>query len=313
MGEMVKRSIVMTVKDRLPEIILPVMAYLKRAIEIYEHPAKPDGTLDLNESNRRLNEGYEVVIVSDQSQGDYTYLKEWAKHTFKHFVWKDLEPYERFELLPGYGNPSRAFNECLRIARGEDIFIMSSDVIVTPKAIEHAFTWDLSKAFYTPLIVDMESGNQYCGPMRVFPMPWFIGAKREDCLYVGGWDEEYLKGISFEDNDFIGRLLLKVGAFYGDWHAAAYHMAHYQPAYDPAVEGLPEAFQTNRIHTIEKWKGLPFWKDMPVFEIKPKIQENGDVLCVLGPNDCDLADLIRKTRGILARNPEGLVETQGLG
>ena len=218
---MTKHSIIMTVWNREPEVLLATLRALSRC--------------DLSDS--------EVVLVNDRSDMDYSWIRAYAEPRLAGFRWIDLEPYEAFRIAGGFNNPARAFNAALLAATGDNLVILSSDVLMPPKTFERIRRFDLSEMAVTPLVTDLESGMQYCGPMRLFPMPWCLAARREHALDINGWDENYLRGMCYEDNDFVGRLVMRAKRFVADWSVVAYHQSHDQPAYkvdDPVVMAANE-------------------------------------------------------------------------
>ena len=154
----------------------------------------------------------EVVIVNDRSTYDYSGLKEGTEQMFDRVHWVDTGDYEGYRI-DGNGNPAYAFNLGLASASRDNVVLMSSDVIVTKRAVDRMQKLTSLEHAWTPQVFDLELGfsQEYCGPKRFFPMPWFLAAPRQACLDCGGWDERYLSGLCFEDNDFVGRLGLQVG------------------------------------------------------------------------------------------------------
>ena len=52
---------------------------------------------------------------------------------------------------------------------------------------------------------------------------WHCDREGRYSLYSeGAEDENYLRGISYEDNDVVGRMALKTGKFTGDWTEKVY-------------------------------------------------------------------------------------------
>jgi glycosyltransferase involved in cell wall biosynthesis len=222
----------------------------------------------------------QVVIVNDGSQMPYKSVRTYVEEHFEAGVWSDMPEYEAFRLPDGSNNPARAFNQAVSLATGDNLIVMSSDVLVPPKTMAKAKKMDFSKALWTPYVEDTYGdipgvGREYCGPGRLMPMPWFLGVSRSDLLAVGGWDEGYLGGLCYEDNDLVGRLALKTGRFIGDWTQKVYHQGHYQVAYVDQPE-VVEANQRNRAYTMDKWGGIPFDREFTPFDVVRKMQKSGD-------------------------------------
>ena len=218
----------------------------------------------------------EVVIVNDRSTYDYSGLKEGAEAMFDKCHWVDTGEYDGFRVN-GYGNPAYAFNLGLQTAERENVVLMSSDVIVTKRAVERMKRFTSERHAWTPIVYDFELGfeREYCGPKRFFPMPWFLAAPRQACVDCGAWDESYLGGLCFEDNDFVGRLGLQIGTILGDWTCWVYHQSHDQPAYDFNDAEVKSANDRNRQLTMRKWAGIPFDGTLTPMDILRKPHESG--------------------------------------
>ena len=276
---MVKDSILLTVYDREYEVLLATLRSLSRC--------------DMTDT--------EVIVVDDGSTMDYAGVIAYGQKRFENFRWHRMEEYEAFRIgETGFNNPARAFNTALSMATGERIVVMSSDVLVNPSVVRRMRRIDPGEMAWTPLVIDTESGMQYCGPARLFPMPWFFVCARSVALAVGGWDEKYLDGINYEDNDFVGRVVLKTGRFVGDWNCVVYHQSHNQPAYaldDPVLE---EARKRNCFWTKKKWSGIPFDADYIPFNVLRKPHESGNVVHECTYEGTLLEDTIRNTIGLVA-------------
>jgi len=255
-GEVLKElSVVMTVYNREPEVLLAVLRSLWRSV--------PQGT--------------QLVIVDDGSTIDYAFARGYISNHFEDAIWHRIDLYEAYRIAGGYNNPARAFNAAVDLARHERLIIMSSDVLANPKVFARLHAYEPREAIYTPAVIDTESGMQYCGPQRVFPMPWLLGTSKSLTAEVGGWDELYLKGLCYEDNDFIGRLALACGQIIGDWNNIVYHISHDQPAYVVTDHDVAAANERNRKHTLARWKGIPFDRDCSPFDVMRAMHPSGDI------------------------------------
>jgi hypothetical protein len=249
----VKDSIVMTVADREPAVLLSTLRWL--------------GSADLTDT--------EIIIVDDCSAIPYDFVTPMLEPLNGRLI--TLAPYECFNI-DGYNNPAKAFNAGLAEAKGERLIILSSDVIVPSRAIESARTFDPTEIIYCPRVVDLATCAEYCGPTRLFPMPWFLACSTEHAKKCGGWDEKYLEGMCFEDNDFVGRLALTTGKVLYDFDSVVWHQSHYQPAYVQDTE-VVKANRRSRQYTMDKWLAIPFDNsDKIAFETVRKRHETGHLL-----------------------------------
>lgn len=251
---MVKTSVLMTVHDREPEVLLATLRSLHRG--------------GLGES--------ELIIVDDRSSMDYSWVRDYAKPRFSNVKWIPTGDYKGFRV-EGYGNPSRAFNVGVEIATGECLVVMSSDVIVTPGAIKSLERYWTPECLWTPCVIDMDSRHEYCGPTRPFPMPWMLAMPTKVAQESGGWDEAFLDGLCYEDNDFVARMALRLGTIRCDWDAIVYHQSHIQPAYDTTSEEVLAANFRNRDACKKKWQGIPFDPDVTPFTITKRPDPSGCV------------------------------------
>ena len=275
----IKYSVLMTVFNREPELLLATLNSLTQC--------------DLS--------GVEVIVVNDCSAMQYNFAKAYLQANFENATWHDMEPYEAFRLESGFNNPSRAFNQAASMAIGDYLFIMSSDVLVPPRTMRKAKNADLDTALWTPYVEDTHGhiGGEYCGPNRLFPAPWFLCCSRQALLDVGGWDERYMGGLCYEDNDVVGRLACHVGAFIGDWSVKVFHQGHVQQAYMD-LPGVADANARNRELTMTKWKGIPFEMEFTPFTLIRKMHPSGNMAhwCQVIPGR--LEEAIASTEGLMS-------------
>lgn len=195
----------------------------------------------------------EIHIADDGSHCDYSPVIESFNAEGKihlHRFEKDPDAYS----IEGFNNPARASNLLLDKIDCTNLFWMSSDVVIQPRTLHAALKLDLGSVVFMPSVMDLDSGMEYLGPGRVTPFGWFYGTERRYFESVR-WDEEYMKGIAFEDNDFMARLAVEVGRFVVDLSLVAYHQSHPQTAYSDGNRG----FDINRKYTLDKWGGIPWY------------------------------------------------------
>ena len=106
-----------------------------------------------------------------------------------------------------------------------------------------------------PCVTDLDTNQEYLGNSRMAPFGWFYGVHRKH-LEAVGWDEQYLKGIAFEDNDVMARLGIQVGRFVVDRSCRVWHQSHPPVAYSDKLAG----WTINRDYTQEKWGFIPWDK-----------------------------------------------------
>lgn len=229
-------SVILTVHDRPDLTLMNVMFALKKC--------------ELKD--------YEILCVDDGSDLDYSELVSLWRDDWKLPIrWERIPTLEHRPdtyHIGGHKNPAFVNNRAIELARGRDLVWLSSDCIVPPFIFDRMAKWDLSETNYCARVVDIDTNAEWCGPSRIFPMCWFLGCSKANVEAIGGYDEEYLKGMAFEDNDFTGRLAAHTGRLVIDQGATVFHQSHPQVAYSDGGEG----FERSRDYTIRKWGEVPW-------------------------------------------------------
>lgn len=278
-----KTSVILTIHDREAAVLMAMLRSLQRSI--------------------RTEDDAEVVIANDRSEKNLDWMVEALRMSGLDYTWVDVADYPAFRI-PGTGHngPSRAFNEALAVATGERIIAMSSDVIVTPRAWRAALAVDPKEGMWSPRVWDLEGVPfmEYCGPTRVFPMPWFLSMDGKTLRDVGGWDEKYLEGISYDDNDIAGRVCLAQGRFFLDYETQVYHQSH--PLFiDSRVPEMKEALDRNREWTMKKWTGVPFEGMSTPFDVLRRPHKSGRISFEVKAPEGRLESVIAQTTGLFAK------------
>jgi len=198
----------------------------------------------------------ELIVVDDGSTKDYGQIKDYLTQYEVPFEWIDLAP-ESYPFEPynidGLNNPSLAWNTALDAARGEIVVCLSSDCMIPPHALKHAKT--PGRSVWMSRVVDIDSCMELLGTSRIAPYGWFMSWNREH--YDVRWDEEYLHGIAYEDNDFTAMLALASKRIDLDLQITAIHQSHPQTAYSDGHRG----HDINERYTWKKWGGVPWTGD----------------------------------------------------
>ncbi len=236
---MAKDAVLLTVFNRPPAVLINTLHGLLRN--------------DLAETS--------VIVIDDGSTIDYSGVKGFLDGDgAKSVEWIRIDTVKERQgtyHVDGCNNPAYAFNRALRKARSLDakrIFVMSSDCIVPAHALEHFRGWVDRDFVPFARTVDQDTQAEYCSSRRIWPLYWLMGAKTEWLDAIGGWDEEYLKGIAFEDNDFSARLFDQVKKFVIDDAVTVIHQSHPRNEYSDDLRG----FMTNQRYTIDKWGANPW-------------------------------------------------------
>lgn len=176
----------------------------------------------------------EFIIPTRSSRDVEMYLKR-----FK--LMKDVRiiPYVHRE---GF-NPSKAFNIGVRNAKYENIIITSPEVKPMSPVLEQ-----LSECLDKNVICEV-SDQDVAGNLTVLvseiyrgetPAMYFLGMfRKEDIEKINGWDEEFMKGYAYEDDDFGARWVRAGLPFEIREDIKAIHLYH------PRSESIPGGLTTN--------------------------------------------------------------------
>ena len=230
----------------------------------------------------------EVLIIDDGSDIDYSDVQELLTDWNLPYKWHRISTIEnRPETyhIDGHNNPSYVNNEAVKLAEGENVYFLSSDTVIPPNTMGSARIWDLDKAVYTIRVIDMDSGVEWNGISRPYPMCWFLGVSKALFNRIGGFDEEYLNGMAFEDSDFSARASIETRKLIIDVGTLGLHQSHPQIAYSDAGKGV----KWSQTYTKKKWGGVPPWDDSGP-PLNYTVSQAGDkVILKPRPSDATLA------------------------
>lgn len=190
----------------------------------------------------------EIIIVDDGSTAQYGDL---SMNATVHRIDTKADRPETYQIPGGYNNPTYAWNRALDAAQGDIIIVVGSDCILQPRTLKAAR--QCGKALWMCGVVDLDSGMQYLGPQRIAPFGWVMAWNRSHLGDIR-WDESYLKGMAFDDNDMTARLALAAKQIHMDFSITAWHQSHPQTAYSDGLYG----HGINERYTREKWGGIPW-------------------------------------------------------
>lgn len=234
---MPKHSILLTVFNRDPEVL---GATLK--------------ALDANDLS-----DCEVIVVDDGSAVDYTTVKS----CYPHVRWIRMEaseyPADTFMLphdLGGvYNNPALALNRAIDEAKGERLIFVGSDCIVPKKGIKRAKKAGTLPWFGT--VVERDDRREIMGGERPVPYHWFLSVEKSAVEAIGGFDEEFLKGLACEDDDFGARLALYCGGAAFALNVIVEHQTHSR-FIDERTDEAKIGYDRSIDYLERKWGGNPW-------------------------------------------------------
>lgn len=201
--------------------------------------------------------GTEVVIVDDGStlyEGETIWTSRPPLFSDSMLRWSRIDTKaDRPDTyqIDGYNNPAYAWNRALDAAQGDIIIVVGSDCILQSRTLKAAR--QCGKAVWMCGVVDIDSGAQYLGPQRIAPFGWVMAWNRKEIGDIR-WDENYLRGMAFDDNDMTARLGLAAKQIHLDFSITAFHQSHASTAYSDGLYG----HGINERYTREKWGGIPW-------------------------------------------------------
>lgn len=198
----------------------------------------------------------EVLVIDDGSETDYSDVIA-SMEPFLPLRWErwpTLEHKPETYHISGHKNPAFVNNKAIELAHGENLIWLSSDVLIPSHTVERLGRWDLSTRSVTARIIDIDTGNVFCGKERPMFACWLLACSKANALAVDGFDEELLKGMAFDDNDFTAKLALLTGKMVIDSSILAFHQSH-APLYlsDGGV-----GYQKSHKYVLDKWGGIPW-------------------------------------------------------
>lgn len=196
----------------------------------------------------------EIVVIDDGSTVDY------GKFENEKIKWVRIEKDPRAYSIDGTNNPARAWNHALEVATGDIIISMASDCIVPLRGVSAAVDAASKGQFWQCRVINSRNNEEFLGKDRLAPYGWFMAWDRTRHNLI--WDENYMKGIAFEDNDMTARLAQAFGGVTIDLDVTVTHQSHPQVAYSDNLSG----WHINQKYTMEKWGGIP-WGDPRILKV----------------------------------------------
>ena len=201
----------------------------------------------------------EVVIVDDGSHIEYDQDKL-SDSVPAPVRWHRIEPEEYPDWTytiphPDGGvinNPSLSMNRGIAEARGKRIIFLSSDCMIPDFGIAEAKK--CGDHYWLGNVVDQATNAMLVCDRRPVPFHFFASAKKEHIEAIGVFDENYLRGIAWEDNDFGARLGLYCKHVIFDSGVLVVHQSHDPYAYSDKMAGM----KLSEAYTNKKWGGIPW-------------------------------------------------------
>jgi glycosyltransferase involved in cell wall biosynthesis len=203
----------------------------------------------------------EILIVDDGSTIDYECQKQFCDQYEMPVRWMRIEASEYPEWTytiphPDGGvinNPALAMNRAIAEANGKRLMFLSSDCMIPKFAVDQAKK--CSDYYWIASVMDQASNIMYVCDQRPVPLHFFSSCKKEHVEAIGGFDENYLRGIAYEDNDFGVRLGLYCRHVVFDQEVMVVHQSHPPLSYSDKGVGL----HINEDYTMKKWGSAIPW------------------------------------------------------
>lgn len=229
-------------------------------------------------------ENCEILICDDGSTVNYDEIRSYMDQYEMPYRWFRIEPFEyppwTYTLPHPDGgvtnNPALAMNRLIELAEGRRLMFLSSDCMLPKDSVKMAKR-RAGNYYYIASVMDQASNMMYVGEHRPLPLHFFACVKKEHVEAINGFDEEFLRGLGFEDNDFGVRLGLHCGAVMFDLRTMVVHQSHPPLAYSDGRLG----FSKNEDHIRSKWGGLPWvGNNSPDDPVQISVSRNDHILQV---------------------------------
>lgn len=182
------------------------------------------------ESILKFKNDLEIIILNDGKDIDTSDIAK--RYDVTHIHTALTKNHVDDWRVPGF-----ALNIGARKATGEILIISCAEMYHVDNCIEQ-----LVKAFYAnPNLLAITEGRDDDGTFdghnwsKLRPLntnlPFLMAVSKKNFIDIGGYDEDFT-GISYEDNDFIGRMI-QIGCKYLKVSAMCIHLYHERICYAP--------------------------------------------------------------------------------
>lgn len=226
---------------------------ISAVMTIYE---RPRATLSRVFDSLEAQAHDELVIVLDGTPRE---LGDWVKAAVSGMTRARI-----VEIIrgPGWLCPAKAWNVGIQAATGDTLYCFSSEVIQADGNIDLAAK--LLSEYHGRAVVfgkcvdDGSEGlvvsdrpNVLCDSVLPRPLGFIWAARKADVTAAGGYDEQFMAGHWYDDNDFFYRLWRQVGRFVFDDAIYGTHQHH-------GRAGLTEeSIARNYVHILHKYGKVP--------------------------------------------------------
>jgi len=170
---------------------------------------------------------------------------------------------------PGWLGPARAWNAGFKAATGDLIYCISSEVVQDAHNVEKARAicqngdtvvfGACHNSEPTNLVVGAEPGLLVSSKMPR-PLGFIVCMPKKQIDDIGGFDEEFMRGFWYDDDDFFLRMWQTGVRFVFSDDIHGIHLDHSRPDLD-TVAGQ-EGIRRNQTHMYEKHGKFYRWNDL---------------------------------------------------
>ncbi len=175
----------------------------------------------------------------------------------------------------------QAYNAALSMATSGRVVVLGSEVMVVNDPVDWVDTLDLNNTAVLSACINTGDKRWLIGPEHHGAFPYCMAINRQALLAIGGWDEEFSKGVVFDDTDLGLRLIASGIDFMWDYSYEVLHQSHERT--HGADRGKHAA--RNKSLVEARLNGFPmndiwpcWWREL--YTGKPKAMPEGDGLQV---------------------------------
>lgn len=236
-----KLSLILTVNNRPPEVSRQVAAALKLPGN------RPD----------------ELVVVLDRAPD------ELGRETIKIYQGLATEViFTTIEGEPGWRGPARAWNAGFKAASGDTLMCISSEVVLDEGCIDRLREQvDSNTAIFGAchnsvdknMVIGADPGLLVSTKMPR-PLGFIVAMPAARVEEIGGFDEDFMGGFWYDDDDFFLRLWNTGVRFVFDDAVHGVHLDHDRP--DLATPAGRRGIERNRLLMISKHNSAHPWSTL---------------------------------------------------
>jgi len=213
----------------------------------------------------------QIIFGYDFEPGDFQHVEDLTENMVEalpncnSFYWNTIKQRPDTFNLDGHCNPVGISNQCMDRVEGKNTVWLQSDTMVNPfffLRMDNLCDDDgVLETVWCSRVIDRDSCAEFCGVTRPAPFMWCCAhATTSERM-----DMNLLKGLGFDDNDWMARMAQMYGSITIDLGHLAIHQTHGEvthigqlasgKAYD---KGSAPGWKASTEYMQKKWGGIPF-------------------------------------------------------